>query len=321
MVSIGASELDVFPLCLGGNVFGWTADRDESFAILDAHAAGGGDFIDTADVYMAGVPGNSGGESETIIGEWFASRGSRDGTVIATKVAKHPEFRGLSAANIRAAAEASLGRLQTDRIDLYYAHEDDEATPLEEIAGAFDELVRAGWVRYIGLSNWSPARIRQYLDLADANGLARPVALQPHYNLVHRNEVEDTLAPLALRENLSIAPYFALASGFLTGKYRSADAAGGGGGSARAGSASKYATPQGLAIVDALEQIGTAHGAAIATVALAWLAAKPFVAAPIASASRVGQVADLLAVGRLTLSADEVARLDAVSEWTPGGGS
>ncbi|WP_440708012.1 aldo/keto reductase [Herbiconiux sp. YIM B11900] len=316
MVRIGSSDLEVFPLSLGGNVFGWTADRETSFDILDAHAAGGGNFIDTADTYMASAPGNVGGESETILGEWFTSRGSRDATVIATKVAKHPQFTGLSASNIAAAADASLGRLQTDRIDLYYAHAEDPETPLEETAAAFDELVRAGKVRYLGLSNFSPENVERYLQIADANGFARPVALQPHYNLVHRNEVEDHLAPIAVRENLGIMPYFALASGFLTGKYRSKSDLEG---STRASSASKYVSPQGLAIIDALDEIGRAHGVSIATTALAWLVAKPGVTAPIASASRLDQVADLLAVGTTQLSADEVSRLDEVSAWNPGG--
>jgi len=314
MATIGTSDLDVFPLSLGGNVFGWTADRDASLAILDAHAAGGGDFIDTADSYMASAPGNVGGESETIIGEWFASRGSRDRTVLATKVSRHPEFRGLAGANIAAAADASLTRLQTDRIDLYWAHYEDPETPLEETAEAFDALVRAGKVRYIGLSNFEPATIARYLEVADANGWARPVALQPHYNLVHRNDVEDNWVPLAEREQLSLVPYYALASGFLTGKYRSKSDFEG---AVRAPAASRYVSPQGLAIVDTLEQIGRDHGVSIATTALAWLVAKPTVVAPIASASRVEQVADLVAVGGVALSPEEVARLDEVSAWSP----
>jgi aryl-alcohol dehydrogenase (NADP+) len=314
MTRIGASDLDVFPLSLGGNVFGWTADRDTSFAILDAHAAGGGNFIDTADSYMWRVPGNSGGESETIIGEWFASRGSRDATVIATKVSRHPQFVGLSAANIRRAADASLARLQTDRIDLYFAHFEDPETPLEETAAAFDELVRAGTVRYIGLSNFSPESIDAYIAICKANGYALPVALQPHYNLVHRNDFEDHLAPIAEREHLGVVPYHGLASGFLTGKYRSKDAVPEG---ARSKAASKFISGQGLRIIDELEQIGRAHDASIATIALAWLRAKPTVAAPIASASRVEHVPDLLAVGRVELTPDDVARLDAVSAWSP----
>ncbi len=318
MAQIGSSDLDVFPLSLGGNVFGWTADRDTSLAILDAHAAGGGDFIDTADSYMASAPGNVGGESETIIGEWFASRGSRDATVLATKVSRHPQFRGLGTATIAAAADASLARLQTDRIDLYWAHYEDPETPLEETVEAFDALVRAGKVRYLGLSNFEPATIGRYLEIADAHGWARPVALQPHYNLLHRNDVEENWMPLAEREHLSLVPYYALASGFLTGKYRSKSDFEG---SVRAPAASKYVSPQGLAIVDALEQIGHDHGVSIATTALAWLVAKPTVVAPIASASRVEQVADLVAVGGVSLPAEEVARLDEVSAWSPPAGT
>ncbi|PPF89206.1 alcohol dehydrogenase [Subtercola sp. Z020] len=309
---IGSSDLDVFPLSLGGNVFGWTADRDASFDILDAYTAAGGNFIDTADSYSAFAPGNHGGESETIIGEWMADRGVRDQIVVATKVSRHPDFMGLAAANIRAAADASLARLQTDVIDLYFAHFDDEETPLEETAGAFDELVKAGKVRYIALSNYSPERIDAYFEVARANGFALPVALQPHYNLVHRNDFEDTLAPIAEREHLGVVPYYSLASGFLTGKYRSKDDIGD---SPRASGAAKFVSTQGLAIIDALERIGRAHGASITTTALAWLLAKPTVVAPIASASRVSQVADLVAVADVTLSSDEVAELDAVSAW------
>lgn len=314
MARIGNSSLDVLPLSLGGNVFGWTADRDASFEILDAFARGGGDFIDTADSYSAWVPGNSGGESETIIGAWLASR-RPEGVVVATKVSQHPEFRGLSAANVRAAAEASLGRLGVPAIDLYYAHFDDEATPLAETVQAFGDLVRDGLVRYTAVSNYSAERIREWISLADELGVARPVAVQPHYNLVHRNAVEDHIVPVAEEFGLSLVPYYALASGFLTGKYRSTDADGQS--SPRAGGASKYATAQGLAIVDALEEIGSAHGATIAATALAWLRAQPTVVAPIASASRVSQVADLLASTRLELTADELAALDRVSAWTP----
>ncbi|MCS5734654.1 aldo/keto reductase [Herbiconiux daphne] len=317
MARIGDSELDVFPLSLGGNVFGWTADHEESLAILDAHAAGGGNFIDTSDSYMASVPGNSGGESETIIGEWFTTRGTRDATVIATKVSRHPQFPGLSGDNIRRAADASLGRLQTDRIDLYYAHFEDPNTPLEETAEAFDAVVREGKVRYTALSNFSPENIEAYIAICKANGYALPVALQPHYNLVHRNDFEDHLAPIAEREHLGVVPYYALASGFLTGKYRSKTEEHD---RARAKAAAKYVTDQGLRIVDELERIGGEHGVSIATTALAWLLAKPTVVAPIASASRVEQVADLLAVATVELSADDVARLDAVSAWRPSGG-
>lgn len=314
MTRIGNSDLDVLPLSLGGNVFGWTADRDASFAVLDAFVDGGGDFIDTADAYSAWAPGNSGGESETIIGEWLASR-RPEGVTVATKVSQHPEFRGLSASNVRRAAEASLGRLGVDAIDLYYAHFDDETVPLEETVGAFGDLVSDGLVRNVAVSNYSGARIREWIDIAQRTGAALPVAIQPHYNLVHRNEVEDTIIPVAEEFGLGLVPYYSLASGFLTGKYRSTETAGQS--SPRAEGAAKYATPQGLRIIDALEEIGSAHGASIAATALAWLRAQPTVVAPIASARTVEQVPDLLAGARLTLAPDEVETLTRVSAWTP----
>ncbi|MFZ8758713.1 aldo/keto reductase [Microbacterium sp. HMH0099] len=309
MTRIGQSDLDILPLSLGGNVFGWTADRDTSFAVLDAFHAGGGDFIDTADGYSAWVPGNSGGESETLIGEWLASRKPAD-VVIATKVSTHPDFRGLSASNVRAAAEASLSRLGVEAIDLYYAHFDDPETPLEETVGAFADLVRDGLVRHVAVSNYTAERIREWISLAQSSGAALPVAVQPHYNLVHRTEVESEIVPVAEEFGLSLVPYYALASGFLTGKYRTPDAAGS---SPRAGTAAKLATPAGLALIDALEEVGAAHDASIASTALAWLRRQPTVAAPIASASKPEQVADLLASARLELSDDEVARLSAAS--------
>lgn len=313
MTRIGASDLDVFPLALGGNVFGWTADRDTSFAILDAFHAGGGDFIDTADSYSAWVPGHTGGESETIIGEWLASR-RPEGVTVATKVSQHPQFRGLSAPTVRAAAEASLQRLGVDRIDLYYAHFDDAETPLEETVAAFGQLVSDGLVRYTAVSNYSAERIREWVRIARSLGVAEPVAVQPHYNLVHR-ETENDIVPVAEESGLSLVPYFSLAKGFLTGKYRSTDAAGHD--SPRAEAAATYATPQGLQIIQVLERIGAGHDVSIAATALAWLRAKPAVAAPIASASRLDQVGDLLDGGSVDLTADEVAELDEVSEWTP----
>lgn len=313
MARIGSSDLDVAPLALGGNVFGWTADRDASFAVLDAFHQGGGDFIDTADGYSAWAPGNSGGESETLIGEWLASRRPQN-VVVATKVSSHPDFRGLSPKNVRAAAEASLTRLGLDTIDLYYAHFDDLETPLEETVAAFDDLVTDGLVRYTAVSNYSADRIRNWIGLAQAAGSALPIAIQPHYNLVHRNDVEEHIVPIAEEFGMSLVPYPALAGGFLTGKYRSTDAAGD---SPRAGGAAKYATSQGLAIIDALEEIGRAHDASIATTALAWLRAQPTVAAPIASASQPEQVADLVASLRVELGADEIARLNDVSAWNP----
>ncbi|CAN3702984.1 1-deoxyxylulose-5-phosphate synthase YajO [Microbacterium sp. MM2322] len=310
MTRLGRSDLDILPLSLGGNVFGWTADRDTSFAVLDAFLAGGGNFIDTADGYSAWVPGNSGGESETLIGEWLASR-KPSNVVVATKVSTHPDFRGLSAANVRAAAEASLQRLGVDTIDLYYAHFDDAETPLEETVAAFGDLVSDGLVRHVAVSNYTAERVREWVSLAEASGVALPVAIQPHYNLVHRTDVERDIVPVAEQYGMSLVPYFALASGFLTGKYRTADATGD---SPRAEGAAKLATPAGLALIDALEEVGHAHGASIATTALAWLRAQPAVAAPIASASKVEQVADLLASARLELSADELAHLSRASD-------
>jgi aryl-alcohol dehydrogenase-like predicted oxidoreductase len=314
MTRIGSSDLSVFPLSLGGNVFGWTADRDASFAVLDAFVAGGGNFIDTADAYSAWVPGNSGGESEMIIGEWLASR-RPEGLVVATKVSQHPQFRGLSAGNIRRAAEASLDRLGVDAIDLYYAHFDDETVPLEETVAAFGQLVADGLVRYVGVSNYSAERIREWIRIAQASGVALPVAVQPHYNLVHRNDVEEKIIPVATEFDLGLVPYYALASGFLTGKYRSTDATGQS--SPRAAGAAKYATEHGLRIIDALQEIGDAHSASITATALAWLRAQPTVVAPIASARTADQVPDLLAGARLELSAEEIARLSSVSAWTP----
>ncbi|TFB18258.1 aldo/keto reductase [Microbacterium sp. 3H14] len=314
MTRIGSSDLDVLPLSLGGNVFGWTADRDTSFAVLDAFVDGGGDFIDTADSYSSWVAGNEGGESETIVGEWLASR-KPAGVVVATKVSQHPQFRGLSAGNIRKAAEASLMRLGVDELDLYYAHFDDETVPLEETVAAFGQLVADGLVRHVAVSNYSADRIREWIEIARRTGAAVPVAVQPHYNLVHRNEVEETIIPVAEEFGLGLVPYYSLASGFLTGKYRSTDAAGQA--SPRAQGAAKYATEAGLRIIDALEEIGDAHGASIAATSLAWLRAQPTVVAPIASARSVEQVPDLLAGARLELSPEEVAVLDQVSEWSP----
>ena len=314
MTRIGNSDLDVLPLALGGNVFGWTADRDASFAVLDAFVEGGGDFIDTADGYSAWVPGNSGGESETIIGEWLASR-KPEGVVVATKVSQHPQFRGLSASNVRKAAEASLARLGVDTIDLYYAHFDDETVPLDETVAAFGQLIADGLVRHVAVSNYTADRIRDWVDIADRTGVALPVAVQPHYNLVHRNAVEETIIPVAEEFGLGLVPYYSLARGFLTGKYRSADTKGQS--SPRASEAAKYATEAGLRIIDTLEQIGDGHGASIAATSLAWLRAQPTVVAPIASARTVEQVPDLLAGARLELTSAEVEELNRVSEWTP----
>ncbi|MDJ1114845.1 aldo/keto reductase [Microbacterium dauci] len=308
MTTLGTSDLDVFPLSFGGNVFGWTADRDTSFALLDAFVAGGGDFVDTADVYSAWVPGNAGGESEVIVGEWLASR-RPERVVVATKVSMHPEFKGLSAANVRAAAEASLRRLGVDTIDLYYAHAEDPETPLEETVAAFGALVADGLIRYPAISNFSAEATREWIRIASELGVAAPVATQPRYNLVARS-VEADVLPTAAEAGLAVVPYSALASGFLTGKYRSSDPTGQS--SPRAGTAASYATPEGLAIIAALEQIAATHDVTVASAALGWLRAKG--AVPIASGSRVEQVDGLLAGARLELSADEVAALDAASD-------
>ncbi|MER6349532.1 aldo/keto reductase [Streptomyces sp. NPDC001595] len=307
---LGSSDLEVFPLSLGGNVFGWTADRDRSFAVLDAYAAAGGNFVDTADSYSAWIEGNSGGESETIIGEWVKARGNRSEVVIATKVSQHPEYPGLSAVNIKAAADASLRRLGTDHIDLYYTHFDQPDVPVEEIVGALDELVEAGKVRYIAASNISPQRLRESLAFSDREGLARYVALQPHYNLVSRETYEGELRDVAARAGLAAVPYYALASGFLTGKYRPGTTVD----SARAAGAGKHLdSERGRRVLDALDSVAAAHEVPVATVALAWLAAQPTVAAPIASARTVEQLADLVGVAELRLTEDEVARLTEAS--------
>ncbi|MGN3958156.1 aldo/keto reductase [Streptomyces sp. WAC8370] len=307
---LGSSDLEVFPLALGGNVFGWTADRAGSFAVLDAYTAAGGNFVDTADSYSAWVDGNSGGESETVLGAWLAARGNRDDVVLATKVSQHPEYPGLSAANIKAAADASLRRLGTDHIDLYYTHFDKPEVPVEEIVGALDELVRAGKVRYIGASNISAERLAASLEFSDREGLARYVALQPHYNLVSRDTYEGELRDLAERAGLAAVPYYALASGFLTGKYRPGTAVD----SPRAGGAARHLeTGRGRRVLAALDEIAEAHDAPVATVALAWLAAQPTVVAPIASARTVEQLPALLGVAELDLTADEVARLTRAS--------
>ena len=307
--AIGTSDLQVFPLSLGGNVFGWTADRDTSFAVLDAYTAAGGNFVDTADGYSAWVPGNTGGDSERILGEWFDARGNRDDVVLATKVSQHPDFKGLAADNIRRAADASLERLKSDRIDLYYAHFDDASVPLEETVAALSGLVDAGKVRAIGISNYSPERIEEWFAITEREGLHRAVALQPHYNLVERS-YEQKYRALAERENLGVMPYFALAAGFLTGKYRDGVTVE----SARAAGAAKYLDETGRSVLAALDDVAAAHDASVATIALAWLAAQPTITAPIASARTLEQLPDLLASVTIELTADELARLDGASE-------
>ncbi len=301
MVKIG--DLDVSRLCLGANVFGWTADRDTSFAILDGYVAAGGNFLDTSDSYMWRAPGNSGGESETIIGEWLASRGNRDDVVVATKVGSLPTRPGLSAANIAAACEDSLRRLRTDRIDLYWSHRDDPDTPQEETAAAYDALVEAGKVRALGASNFSAER------LASALPTTPYVALQPHYNLMERAEFESTLAPLLAETGIACVPYFGLAKGFLTGKYRPGTEVT----SVRAEGAREYLDERGLRVLAVLDEIAAARSVPPGAVALAWLAVQPTVAAPIASARTIEQLDGLLPVLDLELSTEELTALSEAS--------
>jgi aryl-alcohol dehydrogenase-like predicted oxidoreductase len=299
---VGSSDLDVFPLCLGGNVFGWTADEEASFAVLDAYAAAGGNFIDTADVYSSWVPGHTGGESETIIGRWLASRNNRDSMVVATKVGHNRDLRRQA---ILEGAKRSLERLQTDRIDLYYAHNDDPDTPLEEALGAFGELVAEGKVRYIGASNFTAERLSAGLDVAEREGLPAYVALQNEYNLVDRDYEQGPRQVVASR-GLAVVPYSGLAAGFLTGKYRPNGAAVD---SPRAQRAVARLDERGLAVLAALDEVAAAHHATQAAVALAWLLAQPTVVAPIASARTVAQLDELLAFTALSLSPRELEAL------------
>ncbi|MFE9245971.1 aldo/keto reductase [Nocardiopsis sp. NPDC006938] len=306
---IGASDLRVGSLNLGGNVFGWTADEATSFAVLDAYRAAGGNFLDTADSYSAWVDGHGGGESEGVIGRWLASRGRAD-TVIATKVGGHPEFTGLSAANVRAASAASLERLGVEAVDLYYAHFEDPHTPVEESAEAFSSLVDEGRIRYAGLSNHSPERVRAWLDACDRHGWHRPVCLQLQYNLVERG-IERDLAPLAREEGLALLPYFGLARGFLTGKYRrgAADVD-----SPRAAGARVYLDdPRGERVLAALDRVAAERSVRPATVALAWLAERPGVTSVLSSARDLEQLEALVAMTDLRLGPEETALLNAAS--------
>ncbi|MDX3239601.1 aldo/keto reductase [Streptomyces sp. ME03-5709C] len=313
MALIGNSDLDVFPLCLGGNVFGWTADEVTSFKVLDAYTEAGGNFIDTADVYSAWVPGHTGGESEAVIGSWLARRGRRDDVVVATKVGSHPDFKGLKAATIKAGAEESLRRLGTDRIDVYYTHFDDLETPVEEIVTALDALVREGKVRHVAASNISPERLAASLEFAEREGLAKYVALQQHYNLVEREQYEAGATPLrevVQAHGLASVPYFGLARGFLTGKYRPGVTVD----SARAEGARAYLdSERGPRVLAALDEVAAAHGVEPASVALAWLRSRPTVVAPIASARTPEQLSALLASVSLELTSAELEQLTAAS--------
>jgi aryl-alcohol dehydrogenase-like predicted oxidoreductase len=303
MASLGRTDLDVFPLCLGGNVFGWTADEAQSRDVLDAYTAAGGNFVDTANSYLV-----EHGASETIIGRWMADRGNRDEIVLATKVGGgRGAVRNLRAETIEREARASLERLQTDRIDLYYAHFDDEETPLEESLRAFDALVRAGTARHLGASNYSAERLDAALEIQRELGLAEFTVLQPHYNLVER-DVERTVLPVAEEWDLAVLPYFGLAKGFLTGKYRP-------GGEAveseRAEAAGKYLDNGGAPVLEALDDVAARHETTVAAVALAWLRAHPRVVAPIASARTTEQLAQILPAATLELTPAEAEQLSA----------
>jgi aryl-alcohol dehydrogenase-like predicted oxidoreductase len=306
---LGKSDLIVAPLCLGGNVFGWTADEAASFALLDAFVDAGFNFIDTADVYSKWAPGHHGGESEIIIGDWLKRRGKRDDVVIATKVGSEmaPGKKGLSKAYITRAVEESLRRLDTDYIDLYQSHRDDEATPIEETLAAYGALIEAGKVRAIGASNFTAARLAAALDASARHGLPRYQTLQPEYNLMVR-DFEQELAPLCAREGLGVIPYFGLASGFLTGKYRSkADLKQ----SARGEDVEGYLNERGFRVLNALDAVAERRKATPAQVALAWLMTK--ITAPIASATSVKQLGDLVASVRVALDPTDIGLLDQAS--------
>ncbi|MGJ7492298.1 aldo/keto reductase [Variovorax sp. ZT4R33] len=311
---LGRSGLQVSPLAFGGNVFGWTVDEAQSFRLLDAWLDAGFNFVDTADVYSRWAPGHVGGESETIIGKWFRQSGKRNRVVLATKVGKPmgDEKVGLSAAYIRAAVDASLTRLKTDHIDLYQSHDDDAATPLEETMEAFAGLIQAGKVRAIGASNYSAPRLAEALDVSERLGLPRYESLQPLYNLYDRAVFEDALAPLCLARGVGVINFYALAAGFLTGKYRSeADAAK----SLRgANTTKKYLNARGLRILEALDAVAASHGATPAQVAIAWQIAQPAITAPIASATSVPQLEELAKAATLVLDPVAIATLDAASQ-------
>lgn len=310
---LGRSGLSVSTLMLGGNVFGWTADEATSFRLLDAFVDAGGNFIDTADVYSRWVPGHTGGESEAILGKWFAKSGKRDKVVLATKAGKDmgEGKTGLKPAYLRQAVEDSLTRLQTDYLDLYQSHEDDPKTPLAETLGAYGELIQAGKVRAIGASNYSGDRLAESLRVSREQNLPRYESLQPLYNLVERTEYETTLEPVAGKEQIGVIPYFSLAAGFLTGKYRTPDDAKG---KARAGLVSKYLNPAGSRVLQALDEVAAAYKSKPSQVALAWLIARPSVTAPIASATSLEQLQDLVEATNLKLDAASIEKLNQASE-------
>lgn len=311
---LGNSGLEIAPIVFGGNIFGWTADEPTSFRLLDAFIAAGFNAVDTADVYSKWVPGNKGGESETIIGNWLKRGAKRQQVIIATKVASEmaPGKKGLSKRYILAAAEDSLQRLQTDYIDLYQSHVDDPDTPLDETLEAYAQLIKQGKVRAIGASNYSAKRLGEALQVSKKKALPRYESLQPLYNLYDRADFETDLAPVCLRENIGVIPYFSLASGFLSGKYRSeADLAK----SARGSMVKKYLDERGLKILAALDQVAKAHSSTATQVAIAWLLAQPSVTAPIASATNLDQLRELLSAADLKLDTASLDKLNQASAY------
>jgi aryl-alcohol dehydrogenase-like predicted oxidoreductase len=303
MINLANTDLTVYPLCLGGNVFGYSADKQNSEAVLSFYADNGGNFIDTADMYSQWAPGHIGGESERIIGDWMAKRGNRQKMIIATKVSKLDTRPGLKATNIKAACDESLKRLKSDYIDIYYAHQDDLDTPIEESLGAFDELIKAGKVRYIAASNFTPVRLQESLDISKANGLSSYIASQDQYNLMER-EYEKGLMPTIEKNNLSQIPFYGLARGFLTGKYRPGVSVE----SVRAsGVASNYANERGWNLLSKLDQITKDKKTTVAAISLAWLRAQPTVATPIASATKLEQIKEIMPI--VELSSQELQTL------------
>jgi len=307
-ISLNKTDLSVHPLCLGGNVFGWSADQKESFGVLDAYSELHGNFIDTADVYSEWKDGNSGHESEVILGNWMKQKGNRSQMVIATKVAMLSTRPGLSPENIARAVDDSLRALQSDYIDIYYAHQDDPSVPLIDTLRAFNDLIISGKVRYIAASNYSGARLQEAIDISQAEGFAQYIAVQNHYNLLVRSSYEEEVVPVVEAESISGIPYFGLARGFLTGKYRPGTVVE----SIRAGGVSDYENERGYKTVALMEEIANAHGCSIASVALGWLAAQPGVATPIASARTIEQLQDI--VHFVALTPEEIDDLSSLTD-------
>jgi aryl-alcohol dehydrogenase-like predicted oxidoreductase len=309
---LGQSSLEVPPITFGCNVFGWTADETTSFALLDAWLGAGFNFLDTADAYSRWHPGNTGGDSELIIGKWLKERGNRDKIILATKlgIEMAPGKKGLSKAYMQTAVEDSLRRLQTDYIDLYQSHRDDPDTPIEETLSSYADLIKQGKVREIGASNFSVARLAEALKISKAKGLPRYQSLQPRYSLVERGEFEGAVEDLCLAEKIGVIGYYSLASGFLTGKYKSrADAAG----RARSSRVEKYFNDYGFGVIKALEEVGQRYDAKPGQIAIAWLIARPSVTAPIASATNLEQLAELVEAAEIDLDAESIQKLDAAS--------